>query len=156
MQDPIQHRSRNHVVAEDLSPLAIGLIRRENRQGLLIPPGDQLKEAMRSFAIEGQISHLIDDQEMKLGKGFDALIEFVLPVCLDQPLDQVRGIRIRHPESLLHCLAPGQAPDGSSPRYRKSGTLPTQGRRASRGCRGHGQHDKKSESGSEWGEPLQT
>ena len=43
---------------------------------------------------------------MKLCESFDALIEFVLPVCLDQPLDQIRGIRIRHPGSLLHCLMP--------------------------------------------------
>ena len=32
MEDPIQHRRSDHMVAEDLSPLPVGLVRGEDRR----------------------------------------------------------------------------------------------------------------------------
>jgi len=79
MEGPIQHRCSDHMVTEDLPPLPVGLVRGEDRRGLLIPPGDQTEETLGAFAVEGQISHLIDDQEMKLRERLNPLFKFVLP-----------------------------------------------------------------------------
>ena len=88
------------MVTEDLPPLPVGLVRGEDRRGLLIPPGDQTEETVGTFAVEGQVSHLIDDQEMKLRERLNPLFKFVLPVRFHQPLNETGCIRILHPEPL--------------------------------------------------------
>jgi hypothetical protein len=67
MQNSIQDGGGDDVISEDISPFAIGLIGCEYDRSPLIPPGDQLEEAVGTQLVKGEISYLIDYQEVKLG-----------------------------------------------------------------------------------------
>ena len=89
MQDPVQDCGSDDMVAENFSPLTVRLVRGKDRRRLLISPRNQIEEAMGSFTIERQISHLVYNQEMELREYSNTLLEFVLILGFNQPFHQV-------------------------------------------------------------------
>jgi hypothetical protein len=66
VQNSIQNSRRDNVIPEDISPFAIGFVGRENDRSLLVSPGDQLEETVRSQLVKWQIANLIYDKKLKL------------------------------------------------------------------------------------------
>jgi len=70
MQEPIQHRAGDHVVAtEDGAPLLEGLIAGEDDRAVLIESTDELKEEIGTTCIHGKIAQFIEDQKLQAAKG---------------------------------------------------------------------------------------
>ncbi len=67
MEQPIENRRGEHVVAEDGAPLGDKLIGRDQQAGTLVPTGDELKKEMGTATFEGQVPELVDDEQLRLG-----------------------------------------------------------------------------------------
>ena len=75
VEDPVQDGAGNHRISEDLSPICIGLVRRQDHRSLLISQGDQLKEEIGSQPIDWDVSDFIDDQKFELGELLKLLLQ---------------------------------------------------------------------------------
>lgn len=64
MKQAVENGGSDDRVAEDRSPLAIAFVRSEDDTASFIAGADELKEDRRAQFIEGQISHLADDQHL--------------------------------------------------------------------------------------------
>src|SRR5262245_61862025 len=66
VQQPIEDRRGQDIVAEDGSPLRHELIRGDEQAGALVATRDQLEKEMRAAALKRQVSELVDDQQLRL------------------------------------------------------------------------------------------
>src|SRR5258705_10140501 len=66
MQEPVEDRGGQDLVAEDGAPLRHHLVGRNEQTAALVAARDELKEEMRAAAFEGQIAELIDEEELRL------------------------------------------------------------------------------------------
>ena len=73
MQDAIKDRRCDDMVTEDLTPFTVGFIGGEYRRRLLISAGYELEETVGALTVEGEISHLIEDEEMEFLRLFAIL-----------------------------------------------------------------------------------
>jgi len=63
MQQPIEDRRSEDVIAEDLAPLTDKLVGGDEQAALLVAASDELEEEMRRSLLEGQIAELVEDEE---------------------------------------------------------------------------------------------
>ena len=66
VQEAVEDRRREHVVAEDGAPLRHDLVGRDEEAAALVAPRDELEEEMRGALLEGQVAELVDDEELRL------------------------------------------------------------------------------------------
>jgi hypothetical protein len=60
MEQPVENRRGEDVVAEDGAPLPDELIGRDQQAGALVPTGDELKKEVGTASFEGQVPDLFD------------------------------------------------------------------------------------------------
>src|SRR5580692_12195428 len=65
VQQSIKDRRGDDGIAEDGTPLAIALVRRQNDAAAFVPRADELEENRRAEIVEWQVSHLIDHQDLR-------------------------------------------------------------------------------------------
>jgi len=65
VQQSIENRRREHLVAEDATSLRHELIRGDEQAAALVA-GHELKEEMRAASLEREIPEVVDDQEFRL------------------------------------------------------------------------------------------
>ena len=64
MEQAIEDRGGEDVVAEDGAPLRHDLVGSDQQAAAFVPPGDELKKEMRAAALEWQVAELVDDQQL--------------------------------------------------------------------------------------------
>src|SRR6185295_6105304 len=70
MQDAVEHGSGEHGIAgECFVPAAEGKVRREDHRPLLVASGYHLEEEIGLLTSEGEITDLVDYQELRTGDG---------------------------------------------------------------------------------------
>ena len=64
VHEAVDHGRGDDVVGERLTPPAEGQVARDHDRALLVPARDELEEEIRGVLVEGDVSHLIDDDEL--------------------------------------------------------------------------------------------
>src|SRR5271166_2849240 len=91
MQQAIQYGRRDDRIAEDRTPFAVALIGSENDAAPFIAGADELKENRRAQIVQRQISHLVDDQDLRRKIDAQAPVEPTFPVSPAEIGDQIVG-----------------------------------------------------------------
>lgn len=60
VDQPVDHRGRDDVVGEGLSPPAKGQVRGDHHRALLVARRDELEEEIRCILVERDVAHLVD------------------------------------------------------------------------------------------------
>src|SRR5665213_3884630 len=63
MHDPVDHRGRDGLVAEYLTPPPEREVAREDQRRVFVAGGDELEEQVRGVLIEWDVAHLVADQD---------------------------------------------------------------------------------------------
>jgi hypothetical protein len=63
VDEPVDHGGGRHVVAEDLTPRAEGLVAGDDHRGAFVAVGDEAEHEVRGFGVERYVSDLVDDQQ---------------------------------------------------------------------------------------------
>ena len=63
VDDAVDHRGGDDLVAEDAGPGAERQVGRQDQGGVLVPGGDELEEEVGGVLLEGQVADLIDDDQ---------------------------------------------------------------------------------------------
>ena len=88
VQDAVQDRGGDGDVGEDLVPLRKGLVGGKDGGGLLIPPGNELKEQVRPLNIHREITDLVDDEQLVFAQSFELVRQTVFKMSLFELLNQ--------------------------------------------------------------------
>ena len=91
MQHPVGNGAGDDRIPKDLSPIPVGLIRREDHGAPLITLGDELEEEIRSQTINGDVSDFINHQQFDLRKGLELLLQGPLLMRLPETGNQGLG-----------------------------------------------------------------
>src|SRR5262247_1883294 len=65
MEQAVEDRSRDDRVAEDGAPFAVAFVRRENDASSFVTGADQLEENRCAQIVKWQISHLVNDENLR-------------------------------------------------------------------------------------------
>ena len=88
VDEPVDHRGGDHVVAEDLAPLAEnGLLLGDDHRGLLVAAGDELEHQVRGLGVERDVADLVNDDQRDQREAFDLCLEVALAFGLSEPGD---------------------------------------------------------------------
>ena len=90
VQQPIQDRRGDDLVAEDLAPARQALIGGDQDRAPLVAARDELEEQVRAQTLQRQIADLVDDQKLRLDELLELLLE---PVLLVSPRQASRSGR---------------------------------------------------------------
>jgi hypothetical protein len=71
IENPVQDGCCDHLIPEDLIPLAEGPVGGLDQGSFFVTPGDELEEEMRAVAVDWDVFNLVDDEE--LGPGFSQM-----------------------------------------------------------------------------------
>jgi len=63
MDEPVDHRGGDYLVAEGLSPPAERLVAGHDERGALVAGRDELVEQVGGFGLERDVADFVDDQE---------------------------------------------------------------------------------------------
>ena len=63
MDDAVDHRGGDGLVAEDAAPAAEGQVGCEDQRGVFVAAGHELEEQVRGVLLEGQVADLVDDDQ---------------------------------------------------------------------------------------------
>src|SRR5947207_13153945 len=66
MEQAIEDRGSEDVVAEDRAPLRDELVGGDEQAPAFVPAGDELEKEMRAVSFERQVAELVDDQQLRL------------------------------------------------------------------------------------------
>src|ERR1700731_1117508 len=91
VKEPIEDCGCHHRIAEHGSPLADVSVAGKQDGAFLVATAHQLKEQMRRIRRERQIAKLIDDQEPRLGKLREPLLELSFAISLGELGHDRRG-----------------------------------------------------------------
>src|SRR5712691_4845250 len=91
VQEPVEDRRSENVVAEDLAPLPDELVGGDEKAALLVAASDELEEEMRRSLLEGQIAELVDDQELGLGVEGELVGELAVELGAGERTEQRGG-----------------------------------------------------------------
>ena len=91
MEKPVEDGGCGDSVTEHLSPFANGTVRGDKHAAAFVTPADRLEEQMCRVLFEGQVTELIHDQEFRLCKERQPLIEPVFGMGLGELGD--KGLR---------------------------------------------------------------
>jgi len=69
VEEAVQDRRRQDLVAEDVAPLTVSLVGREHDGAALVAATHQLEEEVGGGTVEGEVAHLVDDEELGLAEG---------------------------------------------------------------------------------------
>ena len=60
VDDSVDHRCGDGLVAEDAAPAAERQVRRQDQRGVFVAAGYELEEQVRGVLLEGQVADLVD------------------------------------------------------------------------------------------------
>ena len=63
MDDAVDHRGGDGLVAEDAAPAGERQVRGQDQRGVFVAGGDELEEQVRGVLLEGQVADLVDDDQ---------------------------------------------------------------------------------------------
>src|SRR5262249_14194359 len=93
MDEPVDHRGGDDVVAEDLAPAGKRLITRDDHGRALIAGGHQREHQVRGLRIERDIANLVDDQKWDPAERGELVLEPAVALGLGEPGDPFgRGV----------------------------------------------------------------
>src|SRR5579864_595665 len=75
MQQAIEDRGRQDVVAEDRAPLRHDLVGGDQQAAAFVPAGDELEKEMSAASLERQVAELVDDEQLRLRVKHQAVAE---------------------------------------------------------------------------------
>ena len=90
----VQDGGCNGDVSEDLVPLGEGLVGSKDGRGLLIAPGDELEEQVRTLNVHGKIADLVNDEHPVLGQDLELVRQAVLKMSLFQLFNELVAVDI--------------------------------------------------------------
>lgn len=108
VQEAVEDRRRQHVVAEDRAPLRHDLVRGDQETAALVAPRDQLEEEMGGALLKRQVPELVDDEELGLREVRELRVELPLRLGASERREQRRSADEEHSVAGLH----GGAPEG--------------------------------------------
>jgi DNA invertase Pin-like site-specific DNA recombinase len=91
VDEPVDHRGGDDLVAEYLSPPAERLIAGHDQGGPFIPGRDQLEEQVRGLGLERDVAHLVDDQDGVAAQPGELGLQPSGVVGVGEPGDPLRG-----------------------------------------------------------------
>ena len=92
MQQTVEDGCCDDRVAEDRTPFAVAFVRSENDAASFVAGADELEENRRAQIVQRQISHLVDDEDLRRKIDAQAPIKPAFPVSAPEIGDQiVRG-----------------------------------------------------------------
>jgi hypothetical protein len=62
VDEPVDHRGGDDVVAEDLAPASERLVGGDDEAGPFVAGGDELEEQVGGFGLERDVADLVDDE----------------------------------------------------------------------------------------------
>ena len=92
MEDPVEDGRGDHRVPKDLVPLTEAPVRSQDQGSLFVPAGDELEEQVRPVPIYGDVTNLVDDQELRLTVELQPLLDPVLRIGLGKRSDERHGL----------------------------------------------------------------
>ena len=63
VDEPVDHRGGDDVVAEDLAPGAEGLVAGDDHRGAFVAVGDEAEHQVGGFGVERDVADLVDDEQ---------------------------------------------------------------------------------------------
>ena len=63
VDDPVDHRGGDDLVAEHVAPAGEGQVAGEDERGVFVADADELEEQVRGVLLEGDVADLVDDDE---------------------------------------------------------------------------------------------
>ena len=93
MQQPVEDRRGEDVVAKDGAPLRDDLVRGDEQTAAFVPPGDELEKEMGAASFKRQVAELVDDQQLRLGVKHQAITELAVGFGFGQRRQERRGAR---------------------------------------------------------------
>ena len=66
MQQPVEDRGGEDLVAEDGAPLRDDLVGGDQQAAAFVPAGDELEKEMGAAPLKRQVAELVDDQQLRL------------------------------------------------------------------------------------------
>ena len=87
VDEPVDHRGGDGVVAEDLAPAAEGLVGGDDQGGAFVAGGDELEEQVRGFGFEGDVADLVDDQQRVAAEPAQLVLQPAGVVGVGEPVD---------------------------------------------------------------------
>src|SRR3954465_3314462 len=91
MEEAIEDRGGEHVIAEDRAPLGHELIGRDQQAAALVPPRDELEEEMRAASFKREVAELVDDQQLRLREKHETVAELSVRFAFGQRRQERRG-----------------------------------------------------------------
>jgi len=74
VDEPVDHRDGDGVVAEDLAPCAEWLIRGDDQAGVLVAAGDEHEHEVRGLRVERDVADLVADQQRDAFEAFELVL----------------------------------------------------------------------------------
>jgi hypothetical protein len=98
--EPVEYSLAEPCVAEDLGPLREGHIGGDDDGGLFGSLGDGLEEQFGGDFGERNVAEFIDEDQIHAGPAGQHSAQVLLPLCLDELVDQRSGSRKAHSPTL--------------------------------------------------------
>jgi hypothetical protein len=108
MKPAIEDGGGDHRIAEHLASGPEALIAAEDDGPALVAAQDELEEEVGALAVDGDVADLVDDEQLRLPRELEALVEPVLGEGLAEGGDEARG----RGEERAHALLAGLEPEG--------------------------------------------
>ena len=97
VDEAVDHRGGDHVVAEHFTPAAERLVGGHDQAGALVAGGHQLEEQVGSLGLERDVADLVDDQERVTAQPDEFLLQPAAVVSFGQPGHPFRSSGEQHP-----------------------------------------------------------
>jgi hypothetical protein len=91
MQEAIENRGGDHLIAKDLPPVPKALVAGQEDRAFFIPAADELKEEIGALPVDRDLADRVDDEQFRDAVGFELLLQPVFVVCLGQGREQSSG-----------------------------------------------------------------
>lgn len=89
VDDAVDHRGRDGLVAEHAAPPAKWQVRGEDQRCVFVAGGHELEEQVGGVLLEGQVADLVDDDQPVAAQPGEFLREPALPVGVGEAGDPV-------------------------------------------------------------------
>src|SRR5579864_2700956 len=93
MQQAIEDRGRQDVVAEDRAPLRHDLVGGDQQAAAFVPAGDELEKEMGAASLERQVAELVDDQQLRLRVKHQTVAQLPISFGFRERRQERRGAR---------------------------------------------------------------
>jgi hypothetical protein len=84
VDEPVDHRDGDGVVAEDLAPGGEWLVAGDDEARLLVAAGDEHEHQVRCLGVERYVAHLVADKDGDPLQAFELLLEAALSLCVGE------------------------------------------------------------------------